>query len=75
MNAIAGVHGSEVRVRVQAAPEGGKANEELIRFLARRLGVRRRAVSLVSGATSRHKKVLVMGLSGAQVAERLGLDA
>jgi hypothetical protein len=48
-----------LKARVQAPPEKGKATEELRALLARELGVRTSQVSVISGATSRLKTVLV----------------
>jgi uncharacterized protein (TIGR00251 family) len=56
---VAGRHGDAIKIRVKAPPVEGAANEELIRFLAKRFKVARSAVRLVSGATSRHKQVVV----------------
>ncbi len=47
------------KVRLAAVAEDGKANAELIRFLARELGVDRSAVKIVSGGTARMKLVRV----------------
>jgi uncharacterized protein (TIGR00251 family) len=47
------------KVRVQAAPEKGKANQELCAVLAKALGVRPRRVIIVSGETSHLKQVRV----------------
>lgn len=44
-----------LKVRVGAPPEDGRANRELVRFVADSLGVPQRAVRLVSGATARDK--------------------
>lgn len=60
---VAGHHGDAIRIRVAAAPVDGAANAELIRFLAKRLGVQRGAVTIVRGATGRRKIVLVAGLT------------
>jgi len=65
----AGVRGIEtdaageahLAVRVAAPPDGGKANAELIRLLARRWGLAPRDVHLVSGATARRKVVHIDG--------------
>jgi len=46
-----------LQVRVAAEPREGAANEELIRFLAERLGVPRRAITIERGATSSLKVV------------------
>ncbi len=47
------------KVRLAAVAEDGKANAELIRFLARELRVDRSAVMIVSGGTARMKQVRV----------------
>lgn len=72
-NAIEGVHGDALKVRLTAPPVDGAANEALIRFLAGELGVSRAALTLTSGATSRRKTVAVAGLDPEQVRARLGL--
>ncbi|MFN8652468.1 MAG: DUF167 domain-containing protein [Gemmatimonadales bacterium] len=72
-NAVEGVHGDALKVRLTAPPVEGAANEALIRFLAGELGVSRSALTLVSGATSRRKTVAVTGLGPDQVRARLGL--
>lgn len=46
-----------LKVRVAAVPEKGKANTELIRFLAREFGVPASAVEIVTGAASARKQV------------------
>ena len=48
-----------LRVRVTARPEKGKANEAVLRMVAEHFRVKRSAVALVSGATSRRKVVEV----------------
>jgi uncharacterized protein len=58
-SAVGGDHGGSLVVRVQAAPERGKATEQALRVLADALGVRRNQVSLVSGRSSRTKVVEV----------------
>jgi uncharacterized protein len=50
-----------LKVRVTAAPSDGAANDSLIRLLARQFGVAPRNVTLVGGAASRIKRVLVEG--------------
>jgi hypothetical protein len=48
-----------LKVKLLAAPERGKANEELRRLLAKHLGVRPRQVDILSGGTSPLKQVRV----------------
>ena len=58
---IIGLHGAALKVRLQAPPVDGAANEALVTLLAERLGVARRAVKVVAGASSRAKTVEVEG--------------
>ena len=62
-----------VRVRVTAAPEAGRATEAARRALASSLGLRRTAVELVAGATSRTKRFRVDGLDEATARQRLAI--
>jgi uncharacterized protein (TIGR00251 family) len=68
---LAGRHGDGWKVRVNAAPERGKANDAVVGLLAERLGVSRTSVSIVSGHTSRDKVVELRGLASAEAERRL----
>jgi len=59
-------------VRLTAPPVEGAANEALVRFLGKALGVAPSAVRVVAGATGRNKVVSVSGLDAATARERLG---
>ncbi len=61
---VAGRHGDAIRIRLAAPPVDGAANAELVRFLAERLGLPRRAVAIRSGATGRRKTVAITGVTG-----------
>ncbi len=54
-----GVNGDELKVRLASPPVDGRANDELVRWLAKALGVPRSAVTLVRGQTSRSKVLRV----------------
>jgi len=56
-NEVQGVKEGELWVRVAAAPEKGRANLELVRYLAGLLGVPRSCVALSRGGASRHKRL------------------
>ncbi|GIZ50983.1 DUF167 domain-containing protein [Noviherbaspirillum aridicola] len=58
-NEICGVHDDALRIRLQAQPIEGRANEALLRFLADRLSVPKSAVTLLHGQTSKRKVVRV----------------
>jgi len=56
---VVGPHGDAIRVRITAPPVEGKANDHLVRFLAKRFGVHRRDVTLLSGESGRDKRVRI----------------
>lgn len=74
MTGVLGLHGEALKIRLAAPPVDGKANAVLIEFLAELLEVPRAQVQLVSGASSRLKRVRVTGASEQAVA-RLANDA
>ena len=69
--AVAGLHGEALKIRLAAPPVDGKANAELLRFVAERLGVARSAITLLAGDASRAKRLRVVGASAAQIVARL----
>jgi len=58
-NKIVGTVGEELKIRISAAPSDGKANRQLIRFLAKLFGTKQAAITIVSGQTGRHKKLCI----------------
>lgn len=64
---VDGLHGDALRVRVNAPPVDGAANEAVVEVLAKALGVPRRAVTIVAGHGSRSKVVEVTGVDAASV--------
>lgn len=48
------------KIRLHALPEKGRANEELIRFLASEFSLPKSHVELVAGQTSQHKQVRLL---------------
>jgi uncharacterized protein (TIGR00251 family) len=71
-DAVTGFVEGVLRVRLQAPPVEGKANESLRRLLAERLGLPQRNVELVAGQTGRTKQVRITGLARDQIEARLG---
>ena len=69
--AVEGVHGGALKVRVAAPPVDGAANEALVGFLAEALGVRPRAVRIVSGGAARTKVIDIDGVEPAHVRQLL----
>jgi len=70
---FAGTHDGALCIRLQASPVGGKANAELIAFLARVLRVPRTAVMLQRGASARRKQIAIRGLTAAKVMSSLNV--
>ena len=68
-----GIHGDALKIRIAAPPVDGAANDELIRFLAHRLSIRSTSVRIHSGASGRHKRVLVKGATAQFVLARLNV--
>ena len=68
-----GIHGDAIKIRVAAPPIDGAANDELIRFLARRLSIPVTSVQIKSGAAGRHKRVLLKGATVELVIARLNV--
>ena len=56
---VAGIHGDAIKIRLAAPPIEGRANDELVRFVAQAFGVAQRQVAIVRGETSRRKVVRI----------------
>jgi uncharacterized protein (TIGR00251 family) len=68
---VVGRHGDAWKVRVSAPPEDGRANDAVVELLADRVGLPRRAVTIVSGRSSREKVVHMDGVAQAETERRL----
>jgi len=71
---FAGRHGDAMKLRLAAPPVDGKANKALLAFLADYCAVPRSAVELVSGHTSRAKRIRIHGATSTLVARLEALD-
>ncbi|HEY5260325.1 MAG TPA: DUF167 domain-containing protein [Rhabdochlamydiaceae bacterium] len=60
-----------LRLRIKGVPEKGQVNEELIAFLAKQLGIAKSHIEMVSGTTSRIKRLKIAGFTKEQLEERL----
>ncbi len=70
---VAGFEGGVVRIRLNAPPVEGKANEALVRFLAKAVGVPKNRIALVTGEKGRNKIVRVDGITREALMAALGL--
>lgn len=71
-NEIVGWLGPALKVKIHAPAIEGKANDELLRFLAGKLGVHCRSLTLLRGEKSRQKVVQIEGLDLAEAKIHLG---
>ena len=68
---LAGTRHNAVLIRLAAPPVDGAANVALCRFLADRVGIPLRSITLVSGDTGRDKRLAIAGVRLADVRARL----
>ena len=70
-NELAGFSEGVLRVKVAAPPVRGKANKELIAFLAQKLGLSEGDLIILKGHTSRNKVISIAGLTREELNQRL----
>lgn len=70
---VVGFLGDAVKIKVQAVPEGGRANKELETFLAESLALPRKQVSVQVGETARDKLIRIEGIERDWALKILGL--
>ncbi len=56
---IAGRHGDELKIKLTAPPVDGAANKMCVKYLAKRLGVSKGSLEILSGGASRRKRLLI----------------
>ncbi len=59
---ISGIRGNTLKVRVNAPPVGGAANEELVEILSKEFGVRKTAIRIMRGSSSKEKVIEIEGV-------------
>lgn len=69
---IAGEQDGALRVEVNAPPVEGKANDAVVKLIARSLDVAPSRVSIVAGEKSKKKRISVSGVGRADVERLLG---
>lgn len=70
-NAVVGPIGGVLQIKVSAPPVKGKANDELIAFLSKMLGISKSQISITRGLTTRNKVIAIEGLAQETVMRRL----
>ena len=60
---IAALLGGSLKINIAAAPEKGKANKQLVRFLAEMLNHPKSAITIISGSHDPHKQILIADMT------------
>lgn len=68
---VVGLQGEELKVALTSPPVDGAANKACCAFLAKLCGLPKSCVALVSGETSRHKRLLLEGADFQEVSSLL----
>jgi uncharacterized protein (TIGR00251 family) len=68
---VIGEHNGALKIKIQAPPVDGKANEEIVRFLSKKLEISKSKIEILKGDKSKLKKVLIEGLSLEQIKSML----
>jgi uncharacterized protein len=71
-NAVDGVRGDALLIRVTAPPEDGKANAAVIEVLSRALKIAKSRIRIERGEISREKLLRICGADACEVVEKLG---
>ena len=59
-DAIQGIMGNALKIRIQAPPIEGKANAHLIKFLSKHWKIPRASIEILSGKTGRNKRIRIL---------------
>ena len=72
-NEVTGFTDGVLHVKINAPPVKGKANRELIDFLSRVFDVKKSAITIVKGQTSRNKTIAVEGMGQEDILKKINL--
>ena len=68
---LCGIHGESLKLAITAPPVDGKANREIIVFLAALLKISKKEITIISGAQSRKKRCRIGSLTENEVRKRI----
>lgn len=68
---LCGIHGDALKLAITAPPVDGKANKEVIAFLAALLNIPKKEISIISGLQSRAKRCKIGLLTEDEVRKRI----
>jgi hypothetical protein len=64
---LTGVQEDALKLKITASPVEGKANEECVKFLADKLGVKKSRVAIIAGHKSKRKTIIISGLKSKDI--------
>lgn len=73
-NAIMRMEDGSLKIRLTAPPVDGAANEALIAYISKALGVSKSSVEIVSGHTTREKRIRISGINEEAVDQLLNTE-
>lgn len=68
---VVGLHDDAIKIKIAAPAVDGKANQHLIKFLAKKLSIPKRDIDITKGQTSRLKTIQINGLTSEQIHQAL----
>ena len=68
---VVGWLGDSLKIKVAAPPEKGKANQAVIKLLARKLALDEESITIVSGSVSQRKVIEIQGITQQQLSDAL----
>ena len=74
-NSVVRMDDGSLKIRLTAPPVDGAANEALVDFLSRTLDLSKSSIEIVSGHTSREKRVKISGMGEADITRLLNIDS
>ena len=73
-NSISRMEEGSLKIRLTAPPVDGAANDALVNYLSKALGVSKSSIEIVSGHTSREKRIRISGVSETAIHQLLNTD-
>ena len=70
---ISGLLDGMLKIKITAAPEKGKANQSLIKFLADKLEIKKNSIQIISGQTNPIKQIQVSGINSKNFLKKLDI--
>jgi len=56
---IYGIYRNRIKIKLAAAPEKGKANKELIKFISSKIGISKKNIKIIAGEKSVYKEISI----------------